>query len=414
MNRHLKILISLVHAYISLFLLYMAYRQGLKTIPYFLPAQWHRDFNILMSVSVFLSLLLLVISNRPARLLIIIIRFIAVILTGLPFGSSLTAETLLMAGLIIDICFSLSFNTALLFLITGIGISLITQTNIPVYSVTVFKPSGNNLLLYFASLAGISFLGLLFRYLVDLLIKRTSELNEKMKIIENLIGANRGYLEYASSIEEESSEKERKRIITELHDVIGQSFTNILAIVNAATKHLPEEEELEDVFSVIQNQASNGLSETRAVLYKLHTFQPSTPPGTQEINRLIKVFTKSTGVKVDVNWANLPWDLGPELNTLVFNIIRESMINSFRHGKATRINIHFRIEKSILFLSITDNGLGASSFKKGIGLTTMEERVHGAGGNIKFSSMGKEFSVYAELPVKKKAEEQQNNEYTYS
>ncbi|RKX89021.1 MAG: hypothetical protein DRP70_05055 [Spirochaetes bacterium] len=391
---------SLIRVLISLVLSYLALVSGLKDIASLsVPDTWIRDFLILLGLSALTSLGLVAVKKTSMILLLLAIRFITIVLIGIPFGELLSTDFVLLTALILDITFSLPLKPALAVLVLGIPVCLVSQMDFSVYYFKAGTPSEVALYAYGSWAVVFSIFGMYINSLRAQFYLKINESDHRKLVIEELVGANRGYLEYATAVELETSEKERKRIITELHDVVGQSFTNILAITDMAEKHPPDSEELEDLFSVVRSQARYGLDETRAVLYKLHTFKPIVAIGLRDLNRLIAVFSRSTHMKVDVNWANLPWDLGTEYNDTVFKVIRESLINSFRHGKATQISIHFRIDNNVLFIDITDNGQGAKSIKKGIGLSTMEERVARVKGTIDFKSGEREFSVHVRLPL---------------
>jgi len=395
-------LIPGIRVFISLVLTYLAVVSGLKEINSLsVPDTWMRDFLILLGFSAVSSLGLVAVKGNAVRLLLLAVRFTTIFIIGIPFGEYLSTEFVLLTALILDITFSLPVKPAIAVTALAVAGSAAGQMDFSVYYFPAGVPSKTTLTAYIFWGAAFSFFCLYVNFLRAQYKNKINESDHRGMVIEELIGANRGYLEYAAEVEMETSEKERKRIITELHDVVGQSFTNILAITDMAEKHPPDSEELEDLFSVVRSQARYGLDETRAVLYKLHTFKPTAATGLLDLNRLIAVFTKSTNLKVDVNWANLPWDLGSQYNDVVFNVIREALINSFRHGKATQISIHFRMGNQVLDIDITDNGQGAKSIIKGIGLTTMEERVNRVKGKILFKSREGEFSIHAKLPLKK-------------
>jgi len=390
----------LIRILISLVLSYLALVSGLRDITSLtVPGTWLRDYYIILSLSSLSSLVLVAVKKTPFILLLLAVRVITILLMGIPFGEHLTTEFVLLTALILDISFSLPLKPALGVMLFAVSASLASQMDFKVYDFNAGVPSRVALYAYGFWIVVFSMFCLYVNSLRMQFHLKIHESDHRKSVIEELIGANRGYLEYATTVELETSEKERKRIITELHDVVGQSFTNILAITDMAGKHPPDSEELEDLFSVVRSQARYGLDETRAVLYKLHTFKPIVTTGLRDLNRLITVFSMSTHLKVDVNWANLPWDLGSEYNDAVFKVIRESLINSFRHGKATQISIHFRVESNVLYIDIIDNGKGTKIIKKGIGLSSMEERVTDLKGEIFFTSDEKEFGVHVKLPL---------------
>lgn len=385
---------------LSLILSGLALSSGLVEISHLsVPETWTRDFLIFLGISAISSLGMVITGKLSIRILLLSVRIVTILLIGIPFGTRLTTEFYLMTALIIDISFALPLKPAIVAVVLSLAASLITQTGISAYYFKTELPFRTDLLSFAAWTAAFSLIMLYLNFSRSRMVRISDESDHRRLVIEELIGANRGYMEYASAVEQETADKERKRIITELHDVVGQSFTNILAITDMTEKHPPEADELADVFSVVKSQARYGLDETRAVLYKLHTFKATGPAGLKEFHRLISIFRKSTQLKVEVNWANLPWDMGREINDAVYKVIRESLINSFRHGKATRITIHFRLDRNLLFIDIVDNGKGSKTLNKGIGLTAMEERVAAVGGTIRFDSSEKEFSVNVEVPI---------------
>lgn len=88
--------------------------------------------------------------------------------------------------------------------------------------------------------------------------------------LQRLTSANLNIQHQTSNIEKRSIDEERKRITRELHDLTGYTFTNILMLMESAIrKNGAENEELTHLFGACQNQAQEGLRETRNVLYRL-------------------------------------------------------------------------------------------------------------------------------------------------
>ena len=363
------------------------------------PMEWLRDFSVLMGAAFTCSIALVFVKRQSARLLLFILRITVFFIIGIPFGSSITVEGLILTSIILDFHFQLPPLRAIWFSLLLISAVLIFQQDFSIYNLRSGKPDGIDLILLGLWGGLVNFFTGLFNLTLSIYLEKKQEIEYQYSVIDELIGANRGYLEYASSIEAESTERERKRIITELHDIVGQSFTNILAITNASKKHPPGEEELEDVFSVIRSQAQSGLMETRSVLYRLHTFKEIRHRGLKELHNLISIFERSTKVTVKTDWSNYPWNPGSALNAVVYKVVRESLINSFRHGKATLVDIHFWKLQHRINIHIQDNGTGASIIKKGIGLKSMEDEVKKQGGTIRFEGSAGGFGVHFQLPA---------------
>lgn len=364
-----------------------------------LPAEWIRDFRVLMAVTSACAVTLIFVRKKPALLLFFILRIATFLLIGIPFGNRIMVEVTILASIILTLHFRFPPIRAALVSLLLISAVLIFQQDFSVYGLHRGKPDIVNLVILGLSGGIFTLFAGLFNRIFSLYQENKRELEYQYSVIDGLIGANRGYLEYASNVEVESTEKERKRIITELHDIVGQSFTNILAITDASRKHPPGQGELEDVFSVIRSQAQSGLRETRSVLYRLHTFKDVRHKGLKELHHLISTFEQSTRVAVRTDWSNYPWDPGSPLNAVVYKVVRESLINSFRHGKASLVDIHFWKSGNRINIHIRDNGTGAAVIKKGIGLKSMEDEVKKQGGTIEFESSARGFGVHFQLPA---------------
>ena len=90
-----------------------------------------------------------------------------------------------------------------------------------------------------------------------------------------------------------------------------------------------------------------------------------------------------TGLQ-EYNWETL----NNSIKRLLYLSVRESIQNCKKHAKATKVTIIFRIHKNLVFLKITDNGIGfdTNMSKKGIGLQNLQERIEELNGTLNIES----------------------------
>jgi signal transduction histidine kinase len=74
----------------------------------------------------------------------------------------------------------------------------------------------------------------------------------------------------------------------------------------------------------------------------------------------------------------------------LLRIVREAVTNATRHGGASKVRVEF-LNGDVLRLKVSDDGKGfdpivAKEDNDGFGLTTMAERVHALGGELRISS----------------------------
>jgi len=192
---------------------------------------------------------------------------------------------------------------------------------------------------------------------------------------------------------------ERHRITRDLHDVVGQTLTNIIMMMDASLhRKVHEPEETVKLLKWIRKQAQTGLEETRSVLYELRAFKPTRLRGLKALKKLIDTFSRLSGIQTEVEWGNLPWTFDPDQENAVYHLVQASLSNAFRHGSATKIDLHFLIDRGMLQVMIRDNGKGGADSALGIGQKGMEERLSRWGGTVTFRSEAFGYIVSASLP----------------
>lgn len=236
---------------------------------------------------------------------------------------------------------------------------------------------------------------------IEILEARNDQLHAS---VLQLTSANTEFLEHANAASEESAVLERHRITRELHDVVGQTLTNIIMMMDATLhRKVHEPEETVKLLKWIRKQAQDGLAETRGVLYELRALKPARLRGIKALKKLIETFSRLSRIKTQVEWGNLPWTFDPDQEYAVYHLVQGSLSNAFRHGSATRIDLHFQVVDGILKVMIRDNGKGGPDSASGIGQKGMEERLSRWGGTVSFHSEPFGYVVQAAMPIQEES-----------
>jgi len=228
--------------------------------------------------------------------------------------------------------------------------------------------------------------------------------NERLDaLVERLTRANLGYQEYAKSVEEASTDSERKRITRDIHDIVGYTLTNNITMMEAITDMMRVNPlGVATLVSSARENAEEGLARIREALHLLRSREIEYPTGLQAVEKLIEVFKRATGVSVEYVFTDVKWDFTDAVDFTLYHIIQESLMNSFRHGKATNVWISLTKGKDEIILRIRDNGLGASQFNEDIGLSGMRERVDQLGGTLHARPAVGGFEVSATISLNQK------------
>ena len=237
------------------------------------------------------------------------------------------------------------------------------------------------------------------------LIKRLHVLKHEMKVrdktINRLTDTNLRFQKYAFTIENASRLEERLSITREIHDITGYTLTSITMMLEYGEDLLisDNKEKLFEVLSSARSQARSGHNEIRQALIQLREIQEAPLPLTNRIYKIVHNFMHVTEMEIQLEFTNFNDSKSNGYDNFILRFLQEGLTNSFRHGKATKVNIIFFQEYENLLIAIDDNGIGSSSIIEGIGLKGMSERISQQGGSITYNSSRWGFSLKAKLPL---------------
>jgi signal transduction histidine kinase len=224
--------------------------------------------------------------------------------------------------------------------------------------------------------------------------------------VVKLTRANAEYLDYARSAQQAGMEEERKRITRDIHDVVGYTLTNNIMLMESAMDMMNENPlGIPTVIETARANAEEGLGQIRRALYDLRRQDLPFPVGLRAIQRLAEIFQKATGIHVRCEYGNVPWSLGDDVDSVLYHLVQEGLVNAFRHGKAGEATVLLWMDGGAVHAQIADDGVGAAEIVEGIGLQGMRERVAALGGTLEVSGASGRFTVRAQLPVKGSASE---------
>jgi signal transduction histidine kinase len=203
----------------------------------------------------------------------------------------------------------------------------------------------------------------------------------------------------------EVAEHERMRIATELHDGPIQKLTVVAFNIDRLGMRIARNEPgAEELMQKIRNDLQTQMFALRRVMSDLR------PPILDERNLAAALNDCADQVFADATIAHettceLGSDLpAPEIETAVYRVVREALMNVRRHAGATCVNVAIERDGESLRLLVTDDGGGfehADSDIEHFGLLGMQERIGSLGGRLEVASaIGTGTRVEATLPWK--------------
>ena len=117
------------------------------------------------------------------------------------------------------------------------------------------------------------------------------------------------------------------------------------------------------------------------------------------VHRLATLFEKATGIRVRCEFGNAPWHVTKEVDSALYHLVQEGLINSFRHGRADEIGVIFWMTEETVGVRLRDNGRSADQIAEGIGLRGMRERIERVAGSFRATPVAGGFLLEAQIPT---------------
>ncbi|MFT7556877.1 MAG: PAS domain S-box-containing protein, partial [Planctomycetota bacterium] len=216
------------------------------------------------------------------------------------------------------------------------------------------------------------------------------DITEEVLAAERL-GAYRDELRSLAGKMSLAEESERRKISSALHDGTIQNLVLARMQVSALSKSLNTRKSQDSLESINQLLESS-IKETRTMIFEI------SPPVLYElglkaaIEWLTDQFKRRTGIDVLLVVDDKNAKLSEELKIVIFQAMREFLVNITKHAEADKITIRWTSLRDHLEIEIEDNGVGfditdvgnRSSEEGGFGLFSLRERL---------SLLGAEFSI---------------------
>ena len=237
--------------------------------------------------------------------------------------------------------------------------------------------------------------------------------HERQAAAEALAARNRDLQSLAGRLESLSArllgvqEAERRLLARELHDELGQDLTAVKISLHTARLQA-DRESLDAVLDQTMEVVDQALAQVRSMSLQLRPAILDDLGLDAAVRWLLQGQTQSAGLAVALE-TRLPAERLPrDLETTCFRILQESVTNVGRHARATAIDVRLTADEGMLRLTVADDGIGfdaaaaldAASKGGSLGLLSMRERAHLAGGRFSITSApGRGTVLAADLPI---------------
>jgi len=206
----------------------------------------------------------------------------------------------------------------------------------------------------------------------------------------------------------EAQEQERQRLVRQLHDGPAQSLTNLIL----------QAEICERVFDSDTERARHELGELKtavtATFQKVRDYMFDLRPMMLDdlgliptLRRYVDHYNEKSGVPAVLTVTGAERRFASYKEVVIFRVIQELLTNVRTHSHATRAQIFLDVSEDLVQATVEDNGSGfnvaevlTATQPKGIGLSTLKERVVMLGGEIRIdSAIGRGTKVALQMSI---------------
>jgi signal transduction histidine kinase len=204
---------------------------------------------------------------------------------------------------------------------------------------------------------------------------------------------------------QQANEIEKRRFSKELYDDIGQRLSVLKLDLDWLENSLPSDDEcLPARVAQMQGMLDKVITLTKSMASTLR------PPLLDDFGLMPAVewmtenFRKKTGIACTVDGSAMKAKLGDPIDSAVFRVIQEALLNIERHAHARNVKVVLEHSEQRLDVLIRDDGIGmeaGSENKPGCyGLIAMQERIFVLGGTISIANMKPQgVAIHASIPT---------------
>jgi len=184
----------------------------------------------------------------------------------------------------------------------------------------------------------------------------------------------------------DAQEQERSRIGRELHDDINQR----LAMLSLELEQLQDDPtEVKSRVSELRKQIADISNDVQALSHDLHSSKLEYLGVVAGMKSWCKEFAERHKIQIDFK-NDVPTAVPLDIGLPVFRVLQQALDNATKHSGVRRVDVQLHEDSSEIHLIISDSGKGfdieSALQSKGLGLTSMRERIRLVNGTISIKS----------------------------
>ncbi|MDP3129331.1 MAG: PAS domain S-box protein [Sediminibacterium sp.] len=244
---------------------------------------------------------------------------------------------------------------------------------------------------------------------MNTLISTTAlDLSRVKETEKDLLRLNRELREFSQHLQS-VREVEKNKILSEVHDELGQGLAALMIDVSWIKKHLEDEDQalVSKKIDALLDAISGNIDAFSRIYSSMNPSMLSELGIHASLEYLLHSFTKSSGIhaRFSSNTENEP--IHPNQSLALYRIIQEALANIKQHAQAANVSVSLIRLDGILDLQIEDDGIGFSpsmvDSNSHYGLLEIRERVYAMNGTFSLlTAPGQGTKLSIQIPLEKR------------
>ena len=203
----------------------------------------------------------------------------------------------------------------------------------------------------------------------------------------------------------EAQEKERRRIARDLHDDICQRLALLSMELDQANRGVNESAETtKERLREIRQHCAEIAGDVQSLSHELHSSRLDYLGIVAAIRGFCHEFSRQHEVKIAFTDRDVPADVPRDVSLCLFRITQEALHNAVKYSGVSQYVVDLTATPDEIQLAVSDAGRGfdleAANGNRGLGLVSMQERVHLVHGSLHVESQtGKGTKILAVVPL---------------
>ena len=225
----------------------------------------------------------------------------------------------------------------------------------------------------------------------------SEDITHRKQMEEALSGVSRRLIE--------AQERERGRIARDLHDDICQQLALASIELEQVQRKLPDSvSEERSHLEELRKRIIAISTDVQMMSHELHSAKLSYLGIAIALKGFCREFGEHHKVEIEFESRDLPRQLPPDVSLCLFRVLQEALHNASKHSGVKRFDVQLWGTSGDVHLTISDLGTGfdteAAMKGRGLGITSMEERLKLVKGELTISSQPKRgTTIHARVPL---------------